>query len=322
MGFTQYRDPAVATVAELATSAARRELSFALAKDVAANTREYVQQDRDPPAVDRDPPAVDRDASPSPEPPAPEVPATRRRSPRARTILVVTACVLALLAIPATAIGMHLGPAASAPTAQASRDTRQVSVTAAQATTVIFQGVPGTLSVVGADTTRVSLTGQLHWTGRAPVATTQLGQDTHVLMLAYQCAPASPCTEDYRLVVPVSDAIVLRQSSARLTLSALAGPVSVTAASVQVVATGLRAPALVATITSGTLSASFDAAPSLVSVTLTSAQGTLRLPADTTYQVSQQVADGNVTIDVPQAGNATHQVTARVTSGGLQLLPP
>jgi hypothetical protein len=140
------------------------------------------------------------------------------------------------------------------------------------------------------------------------------------LLLSYQCAPASPCTEDYQLVMPATDALVLRQSSAQLTLSGLAGPVSVAATNVQVTATGMRASALIATITSGTLSASFDAAPSLVSVTLMSAQGTLRLPASTTYQVTQQVDEGTVAIHVPQAGTATHRVTARITSGDLELL--
>jgi len=306
MGFTQNRDPAAATVTELATSVARRELSFTLAKDVAATTREYVQPGSD--------------ASPPPERAAPDVSAARRRSPRARTILVVTASVLAVLAATATVVGMHPAPAASAPASQANPDSRQVAVTAAQATTVVFQGVPGKLSVVGADTTRVTLTGQLRWTGHAPVPVTRLDQATHALLLSYRCAPASPCTEDFRLVMPITDAIVLRQSSAQLTLSGLAGPVSLAAASVQVIATGLRIPSLVATITSGTLSASFDAAPSLVSVTLASAQATLRLPASTTYRVSQQVTEGNVTTDVPQAGTATHRVTARITSGDLQLL--
>lgn len=312
IGFTQFRDPAAATIAELATSIARKELSFTLAKDVTAKTTQYVQ--------------TGSDSLPSPKPPAPDVAVARRRSPRARTILVVAACALAVLGVTAALIGMHPGPAVSAPaptlapTHGTSRDIQQVSVTAAQATAVSFQGVPGTLSVVGADTTRVSLTGQLRWTGRAPVAVTRLNRGTHVLLLSYRCAPASPCSEDYRLVMPITDAIALRQSSAQLTLSGLGGPVSIAATNVQVTATGLRASALVATITSGTLSASFDAAPSLVSITLMSAQSTLRLPVDATYQVTQQVAGGNVAIDVPQAGTATHRVTASITSGDLELL--
>jgi hypothetical protein len=320
IGFTQFQDPAAATVTELAISIARQQLSFTLAKDVAAKTTEYVELGSDP--------------SPSPNQTTPDLAVTRRRSRRGRTILVVAAGALAVLGVTAALIGMHPGPAisASAPRSAPTRTPRstpapgtshamqQVSVTVAQATTVSFQGIPGTLSVVGADTTRVSLTGQLRWTGRAPVAVTRLDPGTHVLLLSYQCAPASPCTEDYQLVMPATDALVLRQSSAQLTLSGLVGPVSVAATNVQVTATGMRASALIATITSGTFSASFDAAPSLVSVTLMSAQGTLRLPASTTYQVTQQVDEGTVAIHVPQARTATHRVTARITSGDLELL--
>jgi hypothetical protein len=308
MGFTQNQDPASATVAELALSITRQQLSFELAKDVLPLTSE---QDR------RDAPEVAAEARPPAEQAAPQAPATRR-SPR--TILAVAACALAVLVVAAVLVAMRPGPAASAP-ARSKGPNGQVSVTAAQVAAVIFQGVPGKLSVVGASTTKVSLTGQLRWSGHPPVAVTRREHGGHVLLLSYRCAAASPCTENFRLTVPAGDAIALSQSSAQLTLSGLAGQVSVTAASVLIIATGLRATTLVASVTSGTLTASFAAPPSLVNVTLISAQAALRLPASAAYQVSQQVTDGNVTVAVPRAGTADHRVIAHVTSGDLELLP-
>jgi hypothetical protein len=198
--------------------------------------------------------------------------------------------------------------------------TRPVSVTAGPVGTVDFQGVPGQVTIVGADTGRVKLTGQLNWSGHAPVVTTRLDSAAHVLHLSYRCAVASPCTGNYRLVVPRHTGIVLRQPSGHVVLSGLAGPLRITARSIDVSATGLRSPSLVATITSGHLGASFDAAPRQVTITLTSAQATLWLPESAAYAVSQQVTAGYIYVGIPQAvGGRT--VTARVTSGELELLP-
>jgi hypothetical protein len=318
-GFTQFRDPAAATVTELATSVARRELSFTLAKDVAANT-------------------TGLNTGPLPfEPPAPRPhrgppPGEDRTRPRTRRILLLSIGALAVLAVTAVLIGMRPGTGVSSTASASSADSaaagrsgsgvraRQVSVSMGQAGTVIFQGVPGTVTIVGEDTARVSLTGQLHWTGHEPTAVTRLDRGSHTLLLSYRCAPASPCGESFRLAVPSGAAVMLRQSSARLTISGLAGLVDIVGAHIQATATRLRATTLTATVVSGTLSASFEVAPSLVSVTLTSAQGTLRLPGDTPYRVSQQVVAGSVKVAVPQARDAPSSVAARVTSGDLELL--
>jgi hypothetical protein len=305
LGFTQNQDPATATVAELATSVARTRLSFALAKDVQA-----IIGEPGPPVAS----SAAAAAAPEPEPAAPDVPVAARRSP----MLALAACVLAIVAITTVWAVMRLDMAPSASRASgAGEPARQVSVTAAHVTSVIFEGVPGKLSVIGTGTTRVSLTGQLRWTGRPPLTATRFEDGGRVLLLSYRCVA---CTEDFQLTVPYGEAVTLNQSSARLTLTGLTGAISITATNVAVIATGLRTTALVASITSGTLTAGFEVAPSLVDVTLRSAQCTLRLPVSVRYQVSQRVADGNVTIAVPQGGTAANRVIAHVTSGDLELL--
>jgi hypothetical protein len=248
-------------------------------------------------------------------------PGRRLRAPRRTTVVLVAAAlvVAALIAVVTTQSpgGTGAGTAAG---------TRSVSVTAARVGTVDLEGVPGQLTITGSDTDQVRLTGQLHWSGHAPAASVRTGSTTagaaRALHLDYVCADSSPCTEDYQLSVPARTAVVLSQPSGHVIISGLSAPLRITAGSVDVSATGLRSPSLTATITSGQLAAAFAAAPRRVSLALTSAQATLHLPAVTPgYQLSQQVAAGYVHVGVPQAASSPHQVSVRISSGELELLP-
>jgi hypothetical protein len=196
-----------------------------------------------------------------------------------------------------------------------------ISVSYGAVATVDFRGVPGQVTIVGTTTSRVSLTGQLHWSGRAPIVATGLDDAGRGLRLAYRCAPASPCNANYRLVVPARTAVVVFQPAGHVVVSGLAGSLKITAAQVDVSATGLRCPSLEAAITSGHLDAEFGAPPRQVSVTLTSAQATVWLPDSAAYTISQQVTAGYLHIGVPQASGSARRVTARISSGELELLP-
>ena len=204
--------------------------------------------------------------------------------------------------------------------------TRAVSVTAGPAGTVDVESVPGQLTITGSATGQIRLTGQLHWSGHAPYAsartTATAAPAGRTLHLDYVCAAGSPCTEDYRLSLPAGTAVVLSQPSGHVIVDGLAGPLTITAASVDVSASGLRSPSLDASITSGHVSAAFTRAPRRVSLALTSAQATVRLPGTSPgYQVSQQVVSGYVHVGVAQAASSPYQVRARITSGELELLP-
>lgn len=247
----------------------------------------------------------------SPPPPSGPVegapPGPRRPPRRAVAVAVAALAVIAVVALVAAARG--------------GGSPGTVSVTASSVTAVDFQGAPGQVSIVGAPTGQVRLTGQLHWTGHPPIAADRLDHVAHVLHLSYRCALASPCTERFLLVVPLRTAVILRQPSGHVIVAGLAGPLRITARSVDVSATGLRCPSLAAVITSGHLSATFAAPPGRIGVTLTSAQATLRLPASVDYAVRSAVTSGYVHVGIPQARNAARTVTARVVSGELELLP-
>jgi hypothetical protein len=122
-------------------------------------------------------------------------------------------------------------------------DTRTVSIAANSVRTVDLQAPPGQLNIVAVQTSRVELSGPVHWTGRYAVLVTGPRLADGVLHLAYRCAAHSPCTGHLRLVVPQHCGIVLRQPSGHVIATGLAGPLRISARSVDISATGLRTPA-------------------------------------------------------------------------------
>lgn len=82
-----------------------------------------------------------------------------------------------------------------------------------------------------------------------------------VLAVSVRCAPASPCTEDFRLTVPADTAAAVRQPAGRIVVAGLACPLRITAENADISASGLRSPDLAAVITAGHLSATFSAPP-------------------------------------------------------------
>lgn len=249
------------------------------------------------------PPGGGGQAGPAPGP---------RRQPWHSPAVVVAAIAFVAVAIAAVAALGHGG-------GHGTRGNIAVSVAAGAVRTVDLQAVPGQLTIVGSATGRITLTGRVDWTGHAPAGTTRLAT-VHLLRLSYRCAAASPCTATWRLVVPRRIAVVLSDPAGHVAVSGLAGPLRITARSVNVSATGLRSPSLQAAITSGHLAATFDAPPSQVSVSLTSAQATLSLPGTVAYAVTDQVTSGYVHVGVPVSAGTAHTVTASVVSGELELL--
>jgi hypothetical protein len=212
--------------------------------------------------------------------------------------------------------------------------TRAVQVTAGPVGSIDLQGVAGQLTIVGTGSGRVTLTGQVHGDGTAPaVVESRLDRAADVLLVSVRCAPATQCTQNLRLEVPGDTGAAVRQPHGRVVVTGLAGPLRITATHVDISATGLRSAELTAVITSGRLNATFATPPRQVSITLASAQATLRLPDGAAYRVTQEVTSGYVRVAVPRADSAAdgaansaadgaaRTVTARIDSGELELLP-
>ena len=236
------------------------------------------------------------------------------RARHGRTAIVVAAVVAVAVVI--VVVAVTAGGAARA----AAKPSRAVSETAGPVSTVDFRGVPGQLTITATSASQVRLTGDLNWKNHARAATETARTDGGVLYLTSRCAAGSPCTENYRLTVPAHTAVVLNQTSGHVAVSGLDAALRITAEGTSISATGLRSPSLTATLRSAHLGASFAGAPQQVSLTMASAQATIRLPA-ARYLVSTQVTWGYVKVGVPQSGTSSRHVTARLTSSELELLP-
>ncbi len=178
--------------------------------------------------------------------------------------------------------------AAGIATAQVSA-TRAVLFTASHTSRIDFQGVPGRLVIVGTGPGKVTLAGQLHGDGGAPALESRFDRASGVLTLSVRCPPAAQCTQDLRLAVPAGTGTAVRQPGGRVVVTGLDAPLRITATNADISASGLRSADLAAVVTSGHLSAAFAAPPRQVSISLASAQATLRLPGRVAYRVTREV---------------------------------
>jgi hypothetical protein len=168
---------------------------------------------------------------------------------------------IAALVIAAAAIAVIAFVLVAPRTPADGADTQAVSVHADSIRTVVVQDVPGQLTITGVPGGSVTMTGQLHWTGRPAAVSVQPRPAGHLLRLVYHCAAGSPCTANLRLTVPPRTAIVLDQPAGYVMLAGLAGALRITARNADVQAVGLRSPALAASVTSGHLSATLLTPP-------------------------------------------------------------
>ena len=191
--------------------------------------------------------------------------------------------------------------------------------------TVQLDGFNGKVTV-GVNGSQIAATAQPVDGDVAPGLEFHLDDTTHVLTLACydehtgKGPIACPATE-YKISVPAGMGVKLQLLNGQATLSDLSGPVSITASSAYTLAQNLKTTDFTATITSGTLNATFATAPTHVAVTVDSAQATLHLPATASYAVQQQTTSGYVQVSIPQAPAAPHSVLATANSGEISLLP-
>jgi hypothetical protein len=174
---------------------------------------------------------------------------------------------IAALVIGAAAIAVIAFVLVAARTPADGGDTAAVSVHADAIRTVSVQDVPGQLTITGVPGSQVTMTGQLHWTGRLAAVSVPPRPAGHLLRLVYRCAAGSPCTANLRLTVPPRTAIVLHQPGGHVVLAGVAGALRITVRNGDIQASGLRSPALAASVASGHLSATFLAPPHRVAVT-------------------------------------------------------
>jgi len=326
-GFSQNQDPAAATAAELAAELTSYGSPGGAAEPEAGDEATSAPiTDSGPPAArepgDRDPARAASGARPGTPHPRPVQAAKRPRPGGRRTRRVWLSVVVAVACAAAAGVVLTAGdPGAAGMAAAPVAVTRPVLFTASGVGSIDFRGVPGQLVLAGTRPGQVIMTGQLRGEGGAPVVETRFDHATGVLTVSVRCAPATRCTQNLRLAVPGVTGAAVRQPGGRVVATGLAGPLGITAANADISASGLRSADLSAAVTNGHLSAAFAVPPHRVSITLTSARATVRLPAGTGYRVIREVTSGHIRVAVPLTGGANRIVTARIDSGELELLP-
>jgi hypothetical protein len=188
---------------------------------------------------------------------------------------------------------------------------------------VELDGINGALTVGVSNSSQITVTAQPVDGHGAPGLSFHWDSATHVLAL--ECSESNGSTTatcpatTYNVLVPAHVGVTLREVSGQATLDGLSGPVSITASSADTTVRGLSSADFTAAITSGTLDASFATAPTHVSVSVISAQASLQLPANTSYDVEQQTVSADIQIGVPRSSTSAHVVPASATSGEISL---
>jgi hypothetical protein len=308
-GFSQQQDPAAASAAEFAAEVARHGSAGAAPGLVEGSPGDDGPGDTGPAA------AAGGSGVAAALPGLGAARPGRRRARRIGLLMAAAACAAAVVLVAVAdpgALGMPAGHDGT---------TRAVSVTASGVGTIDFHGVPGQLTIVGASSGQVTLTGQLTGDGSGPAVETRFDHAARTLQVSVRCAAGTHCTQNLWLAAPADAVTAVRQPGGHVVVTGLVGPLRITAANVDVSASGLRSAELDAVITSGHLSATFAVPPRRVGITLAHAQATIRLPAVTAYRVTQEVTSGFVKVAIPEAGSATRTVIVRIDSGELELAP-
>lgn len=264
--------------------------------------------------------APEREPTSRPEEPGPpEWAAAPRARGIARTTPLVVAGVIGLVFATA-AIAWHSTPGHVVPNGMLN-----LSHGAGGVETVELDGFNGRLSVGVDGLGRIAATAQPASDGGAPAPAFRLNPATHVLTLSCSgpgtaTVPAAACPPgDYAVLVPPGVGVTLHELSGQATLTGLSGPVTITASSADTTAVALDTAAFTATITSGTLDASFASAPARVAVSVISAQAALRLPGTVAYAVRQQSISADIQVALPRSAASAHTVLATATSGSIDL---
>ena len=239
-----------------------------------------------------------------------------RRQIRARPLLVVGALVVVLVV---AMVAWRSGSGHPAPAAVS------VSRGVAGVRSVDLNGLGGRVTIAVGDASQVTASALPVDGHAAPGLALRMDTATGHLSLVCSGPGVVPGTitcpaTTYSVLVPPHVAVSLRENSGQATLIGLSGPIAVTGSSIDMTAQALRTDDFTASITSGTLDATFASAPARIAVTVTSAAASLRLPDATAYEVQQHAVSAHIDVGVPQSATSAHIIQATATSGTINLI--
>jgi hypothetical protein len=230
---------------------------------------------------------------------------------RPQPIVALGAALLTASALAVASCGTSIGTAAK-------KDTYTITE---PVTSLKIDNPVGNTQIEGTDTTTVSVTEQLNYTGDPPQTSHSVtgGQ----LNLSYTC-PAeivnvnvNTCGVTYVVKVPRAIAVQINGKVGAATLTGLAGQLTLTSSTGSIDATGLTSSTVTARTSAGTITLGFTAPPTTVNAQAQVGSVTVQLPADMAYAVDAGSQVGSVDVAVQRDSGSAHHVTAHSQVGAV-----
>ncbi|MEV0197958.1 DUF4097 family beta strand repeat-containing protein [Nonomuraea sp. NPDC050691] len=180
----------------------------------------------------------------------------------------------------------------------------------------------GDVAITEYDGSAVRVTETLQWRESKPKTTHKVEGDT--LMLTYTCDDGRSswrsCHVNYKVEVPKSLAVTVKNGSGDITLRSLTGATEVSTGSGDVDGTGLAAKSTIAEAGSGGIELKYVTAPDSVQVDAGSGDIGLRVP-DGSYAVTVKTGSGDEAISVKDDDASPHKLTLEAGSGDITVSP-
>jgi Putative adhesin len=229
--------------------------------------------------------------------------------------------VIALVLVAVLAVGLVL-----AVLGRVFRHTRVESAVYRQPVSRVVVGTgTGSIDVrPGAAGSPVTVQRTLEWSlGRA---SSQEAVSGDVLTVRGRCEKDvgfATCSVSYVLTVPAATAVNVTSSTGAVQVRDLSGDVQARTSTGSVDLTGLRAPAVTAETSTGSVVVRFAAPPSSVSARAGIGSVEVVLPGDgTAYDVRASTSTGRQSVRVPVDPSSTRHVTASTSTGSVEVRTP
>jgi len=177
----------------------------------------------------------------------------------------------------------------------------------------------GDIVITETDGAAIRVVETLQWQNDKPETEHSVNGGT--LLVRYDCQSAwGNCSVNYKIEIPKGLRVAAETGSGDMTLRSLTGPLTVTAGSGDIDASGLAGKTVAATAGSGDIELKYATAPDAAELEAGSGNVTLRVP-DGPYAVRTEVGSGEATVSVNNDPAASRKVSLTAGSGDVSVLP-
>ncbi|MEV4252012.1 DUF4097 family beta strand repeat-containing protein [Spirillospora sp. NPDC049652] len=187
-------------------------------------------------------------------------------------------------------------------------------------------GRTGSVEVVGADVTAVSVTERLRFTKNGRPSVRHQVVDGR-LEASYSCPNSfsltgHTCEVDYRVTVPRTVAADLRTDTGHIKVTGVNAQITARTNTGSITGTALRPPSsarISARADTGSIRLTLATAPAGITANANTGQIRIAVPGKQQYAVNVDTNTGSKKVDVPTAPNASHTIKAHTDTGDVSL---